>query len=123
MRTNIKNTEDPVCSIDYAFRRIGGKYKARILLYLYDNQVLRYGELRRYITDITPKMLSQTLRELEEDELVQRTVFRDKPPKVEYTISETGLRLVPFIRELKEWGDHQLAKSKIPMLSPMSCNH
>ena len=69
MRQPTRNQETAVCSIDYAFRRLGGKYKARILMYLWHNKVLRYGELRRTITDITPKMLTQTLRELEEDKL------------------------------------------------------
>jgi len=121
MRQTTKNQETAVCSIDYAFRRLGGKYKARILMYLWHNKVLRYGELRRTITDITPKMLTQTLRELEEDKLVDRTVYNEKPPKVEYTITGTALRLIPFILELRTWGDSLLAGSDIPVLPPVDC--
>ena len=121
MRTAAKNQEAGVCSIDYAFRRLGGKYKARILLYLWANKVLRYGELRRNITDITPKMLTQTLRELEEDKLVDRTVHSEKPPRVEYAITETGLRFVPFIHQLKEWGDTLLASADMETLPPLGC--
>jgi DNA-binding HxlR family transcriptional regulator len=114
LKDNKKKAVTPVCSIDYAFRRVGGKYKGRILIYLWRNNVLRYGELRRHVIDITPKMLTQTLRELEEDELIRRVAFNELPPRVEYSLTDTGLRLVPFIHELKEWGDQQLIKGNIP---------
>ncbi|SFE46778.1 transcriptional regulator, HxlR family [Chitinophaga sp. CF118] len=122
MKDSKKKAEAPVCSIDYAFRRIGGKYKGRILVYLWRNNVLRYGALRRSIIDITPKMLTQTLRELEEDELICRAVFHELPPRVEYSLTNTGLRLVPFINELKEWGDRQLIKGNIPSLAPLEAD-
>lgn len=86
-------------------------------MYLWRNNKLRYGELRRHIIDITPKMLTQTLRELEEDELIRREVFHELPPRVEYSLTETGLRLIPFINELKEWGDRQLFKGSIAAMS------
>lgn len=121
MKGRKKNTGSPICSIDYAFRRIGSKYKARILLYLHRNEVLRYGQLRRNVIDITPKMLTQSLRELEQDELVRRTVFAESPPRVEYTLTDTGLRFIPFINELREWGDQQLAKSNIPAIPALEC--
>lgn len=114
MKDNKKKEIFPVCSIDYAFRRVGGKYKGRILVYLWRNNVLRYGELRRTLIDITPKMLTQTLRELEEDGLISRVVFSESPPRVEYSLTDTGSRFVPFIQELKEWGDQQLIKGNIP---------
>ncbi len=116
MKTSQKNIE-PTCSIDYAFRRIGGKYKARILLYLHRNEVLRYGELRRSVIDITPKMLTQSLRELEEDELVTRKVYKEVPPRVEYTLTEMGVKMIPFIKLLRDWGDKQMTKSKLPILA------
>lgn len=114
---------EPMCSIDYAFRRIGGKYKARILLYLHRNDVLRYGELRRSVIDITPKMLTQSLRELEEDELVRRKVYKELPPRVEYTLTKMGTKMVPFIKMLREWGDLQMEKGKIPSIAPREADH
>lgn len=66
------------CTVDYAFQRIGGKYKGRILWELNGN-IKRYGELRRDLLDITPKMLTQALRELEEDTLVTRIVYLQAP--------------------------------------------
>lgn len=116
MKSGQKNME-PMCSIDYAFRRIGGKYKARILLYLHRNTVLRYGELRRSVIDITPKMLTQSLRELEEDELVRRKVYKEVPPRVEYTLTKMGVKMIPFIKLLRDWGDKQMEKGQLPSLA------
>jgi DNA-binding HxlR family transcriptional regulator len=71
-------------------------------------------QLRRSVIDITPKMLTQTLRELEENELIQRKVYREVPPRVEYTLTDTGTKMIPFIKLLREWGDRQMAKANIP---------
>ncbi len=108
-----KKSEDPVCSVDYAFKRIGGKYKGRLIWYLNNRTIMRYGELRKELSDITPKMLTQSLRELEEDNLIVRKVFHQVPPKVEYSLTNVGNELIPFINYLKEWGDRQIEKEKM----------
>lgn len=108
-----KILEEAICPVDYAFRRIGGKHKGRILWHLHIEEVMRYGELKRTINDITTKMLTQTLRELETDDLIHRKVFPEVPPKVEYSLTETGWELIPFIQYLKEWGDSKISKSHI----------
>ncbi len=107
---NVKTEIPCTCAVDYAFRRIGGKYKGRLLWYLHEKQVLRYGELKRTIVDATPKMLTQTLRELEEDQLIERKVYHEVPPKVEYYLTDTGKELIPFIRHLHGWGIKQMKK-------------
>ncbi len=107
---SVKNEIPCTCSVDYAFRRIGGKYKGRILWYLHVKGVLRYGELRRTIMNATPKMLTQTLRELEDDQLIMRQVYHEVPPKVEYYLTETGKELIPFIKHLNDWGTKQMQK-------------
>lgn len=106
--------EEPktTCCVDYAFQRIGGKYKGRIIWQIHGKRVLRYGELRKIITGITPKMLTQTLRELEEDNLVIRKVYFEVPPKVEYSLTKTAQQLIPFIEHLKQWGEEQMKKEK-----------
>ncbi len=96
------------CGVEYAFRRIGGKYKARILWHLNSKNVLRYGELSRTLPDITTKMLTQTLRELENDKLIIREMFHEVPPKVEYSLSGTGRELIPVIEHLNNWGKKQM---------------
>lgn len=96
------------CGVEYAFKRIGGKYKGRILWHLGLQTVLRYGQLSRTLPDITTKMLTQTLRELEEDNLIIRKMYHEVPPKVEYSLSDTGRELMPFIEHLHNWGKKQL---------------
>ncbi|MBI5371367.1 MAG: helix-turn-helix transcriptional regulator [Sphingobacteriales bacterium] len=112
MKKQKKYSDEPSCSVDFAFRRIGGKYKGRILWYLHSNTIMRYGEIKRALPDITAKMLTQTVREMEEDNLVIRKVYHEVPPKVEYSLSKTGAELIPFIKHLKEWGDKQIEKEK-----------
>jgi len=108
-----KNIDDPICALDYAFRRIGGKHKARILWYIYSNDnVMRYGEIMKMVQNITSKMLTQTLRELEDDNLINRKVYPEVPPKVEYSLTETGLELIPFIDHVGAWATEQMKKEK-----------
>ena len=108
-----KQSSEPACSVDYAFRRIGGKYKGRILWYLHLRTIMRYGELRKTLYDITPKMLTQTLRELEEDRLISRKMYHEVPPKVEYSLTATGQELLPFIEHLYKWGKKQLENESL----------
>jgi DNA-binding HxlR family transcriptional regulator len=105
------NNEIAHCPVDYAFKRVGGKYKGRILWVLRDG-FLRYGELKRAIVGITPKMLTQTLKELESDELVFRKVYLEVPPKVEYSLTKTGKELIPLIGQLRSWGEIQMSRNK-----------
>ncbi|MCJ7934100.1 MAG: helix-turn-helix transcriptional regulator [Chryseobacterium sp.] len=107
-----KLLNEPSCPVDYAFKRIGGKYKGRILWYLHMNPVMRYGELRKTLSDITPKMLTQTVRELEDDGLVHRKIYHEVPPKVEYSLTDIGAELIPFIDHLRQWGEHQIEKER-----------
>lgn len=104
MKNKIKKAH---CAVDYAFQRIGGKYKARILWVLRDG-FLRYGELNRAVVGITPKMLTQTLKELEADKLITRKVYLEVPPRVEYTLTTTGKELIPFIKQMRIWGEKQM---------------
>lgn len=100
------------CPVDYAFKRIGGKYKGRILWVLRDDY-MRYGELKRAIVGVTPKMLTQVLRELEADELVFRKVYLEVPPRVEYSLTPMGKELIPFIKQLRSWGVKQMAQHEL----------
>jgi DNA-binding HxlR family transcriptional regulator len=84
------------------------KYKGRILWYLRD-QVLRYVELKRIVEGITPKMLTQTLKELESDELISRKVYFESPLRVEYALTATGLELIQIMDQMRIWGERQMA--------------
>jgi DNA-binding HxlR family transcriptional regulator len=101
----------PECCVDFAFQRIGGKYKGRIIYSIHIHGTLRYGQLKKTISGITPKMLTQTLRELENDKLISRKVYVEVPPKVEYTLTGSGQKLIPFIEYLREWVEDLVASN------------
>ena len=89
----------------YAMSLIGGKWKMHILFWLWKKEVLRYSELKRTVGKITHKMLSTQLKELEADGLIVRREYPQVPPKVEYSMSERGLTLMPVLQSLCEWGN------------------
>jgi DNA-binding HxlR family transcriptional regulator len=91
------------CDVAQTISLIGGKWKSIILFYLLD-ETLRFSELQRSIPDITQRMLTLQLRELEADGIVKRTVYKQIPPKVEYSLTELGTTLSPIILAMKQWG-------------------
>lgn len=92
------------CSFEIAMDLIGGKWKPLILWRLGTQGKLRFSELRRLLPQVTQKMLTQQLRELEADNLIIRTVYPQMPPKVEYEVSEFGKSLMPILSCMCEWG-------------------
>lgn len=97
---------DPGCAVEATVSLIDGKWKCVILNTLLSGTA-RFNELRRRIPDVTPRMLTTQLRELEVDGLVVRTVYAEVPPKVEYALSDLGCSLEPVIDGLRTWGrDH-----------------
>jgi DNA-binding HxlR family transcriptional regulator len=105
----------PQCSVDYGFQRIGGKHKGRILWHLNEG-LLRYGQLRKAVTGITPKMLTQALRELEDDGLITRHEYIELPPRVEYQLTDSGRELIPFIKLLSDWAEKEMIRHNIPRM-------
>lgn len=91
------------CPVEATLELIGGKYKALILWHLV-NSTLRFSELSRLIPSATPKMLTQQLRELENDKLIIRIVYPVVPPKVEYLLSDFGKSIVPVLESMCNWG-------------------
>ena len=89
--------------VELALDVIGGKWKMPILWRVKDKP-WRYGELRKSLGQITPKMLTEQLRELERDKLIKRKVYAVVPPKVEYSISKKGKTTIPIIEDLRKWG-------------------
>lgn len=94
---------DPDCPIHMAFETLQGKWKLPVIYVLCENGTLRYGELRKAL-GITNVMLSNTLKEMEEEGLVIRTQYNEIPPRVDYTLSSLGLLLVPAIEQFEKWG-------------------
>ena len=108
----IKENQKFYCPVDVAIKVIGGKWKPIILHHLLETPK-RYGELKRLIPDITEKMLTQQLRELEQTELVQRKIYHQVPPKVEYSLTEYGQTLRRILLELGVWGQRHIELNDI----------
>lgn len=92
------------CYFQLAMMIIGGKWKPKVLFHLAQNDVVRFGELRRGVIGITEKMLIQSLKEMEKDGLVNRKVYRQVPPKVEYSLTALGKSFIPVLNAMFEWG-------------------
>jgi DNA-binding HxlR family transcriptional regulator len=105
-----KRTEDVSerCPMRTAIAVLAGKWKPLIVFYLRDG-TKRFSEIRRLIPEASQQVLTQQLRELEEDVIVTRTVYPVVPPKVEYALSPLGDRLGPIVDLLARWGDDVLA--------------
>ncbi|WP_028579541.1 winged helix-turn-helix transcriptional regulator [Desulfogranum japonicum] len=93
------------CTVELTLQVIGGKWKPVILYHLSRVDCLRFGELKKSMPNITQKMLTQQLRELEQNGLVNREVYAQVPPKVEYSLTTFGLTILPVLNSLREWGD------------------
>ncbi len=92
------------CYFELALQVIGGKWKSIILYHLNEAGVLRYGELKKEMPNITEKMLTQQLRELEKDKMVSRKIYHQVPPKVEYSLTQFGQTVIPALEVLREFG-------------------
>ncbi len=97
------NKINPECPVEAALDIVGGKWKG-VILYHLRHQTLRFNELRRLIPGVTQRMLTKQLRELEADHIIRRKIYREIPPKVEYSLTEFGHTLSPVLTALEEWG-------------------
>lgn len=93
------------CSLELADNLIGGKWKLRILWHLIENKK-RFSDLRQELPGITQKILTQQLRELEDNDLIHREVYPVFPPRVEYSLTEEGQRLIPVLKQLCDWSSN-----------------
>lgn len=101
------------CPVRNVIDRIGDKWSILILLVLEDGGVLRFNEIHTYVQGISQKMLAVTLKTLEADGLVKRTVYPQIPPKVEYELTLRGKSLLPHIHGLVQWAAENLGEIKI----------
>lgn len=89
---------------------VGGKWKLRILYYIHHQLAVRPGELQRLLAPISRAVLTQQLKELEEDGVVQRTVYAEVPPRVDYSLTDFGRTLTPIIQQMSVWGTENQQK-------------
>ncbi len=108
---NSEELEEGNCAVTATVSIIGGKWKPPILSRLVEG-VKRFGELQRLVPHITKKMLTQQLREMEQDGIVERKVYHQVPPKVEYSLSVYGESLKPVLKAMEDWGNEH--RDRIP---------
>lgn len=92
------------CFFELTLQVMGGKWKPIILYHLAQAGVLRFSDLRRGMEGITERMLTKQLREMEKDQLIHREVYKQVPPKVEYSLKPMGARLIPILVAMRDWG-------------------
>ncbi|HWB93068.1 MAG TPA: helix-turn-helix domain-containing protein [Puia sp.] len=100
------------CPVRHVLDRIGDKWSTLVILILGDNGIMRFNEISQTIGDISQKMLTTTLRNLEADGLISRKMYPQIPPRVEYELTELGKGLLPLIRALEAWADENFQTIK-----------
>lgn len=99
-----------MCPVRNVIARFGNKWALLTLLIIGEQKVVRFNELSRLIPDVSSRVLSSTLRTLEADGLVDRKVYAEVPPKVEYRLTEVGESLLPLIQQLTEWAQTNMKR-------------
>ena len=107
-RKELLNSIIEICPVRNVVARFGNKWALLVILVLSENEPIRYNELGRKIPDISSRVLSNTLRILEADGLVDRRMYQEVPPRVEYSLTDTGRSLVPIIIKLTEWAQNNM---------------
>lgn len=92
------------CPLEKTLEIVGGRWKVLIIRELVFKKIVRFGELHRSLVGISQRILTKELRQLEKQKIVRRKVYREIPPKVEYSLTQTGLTLAPVLKTMSEWG-------------------
>lgn len=104
LQENLKKyTRTESCPVRNILSRFSGKWAMLILCVLSENEVTRFNSINKAIPDISPKVLTETLKSLEADGLIRRKLYAEIPPKVEYSLTELGKSLIPIINSLISW--------------------
>lgn len=109
-RTNKVSCHNYRCEIEVTLEVIGGKWKSLIIWTLGIHNVIRFNQFKHFIPEISQKMLTQQLRDLEKNKLVSRKIYNQVPPMVEYSLTETGQKLIPILTEMDNWGKEFVSK-------------
>lgn len=104
MAENLRKTKYPACPVETTLTLIGDKWKVLILRDLFTG-TKRFSELKKSLNGVTQKMLTQQLRSLENDGIIERKVYPVVPPKVEYSLTHLGKSLEPIVDSLRKWGE------------------
>ena len=104
IRNQVVDPLFPKCPVRNVLSRIGDRWSLLVLLALHDKAgTMRFSDLCRAIPDVSQKMLTSTLRKLEADDLLSRTIYPEMPPRVEYKLTKRGKTLIPLLNQLVDW--------------------
>lgn len=111
---NCKVTSDSLdnCPVTATMEVIGGKWKL-LIIYLVSNEINRFGKISMMLGDISKQMLTTQLRELEQDGILERVIYPEIPPRVEYFLTEKGKALLNITHAMKEWGTEYILKKQV----------
>lgn len=110
--TSRKRADLPACPVETCVQLIGSKWRLLIMRDLLMNESMRFGQLQRSVGKVSQKVLTSNLRDMEESGLVVRRVYPEVPPRVEYSLTETGKSLKPIIDAMWDWGTEYQAKAE-----------
>lgn len=124
MKYEPKIEKEIMCPIEYGIDIFGGKWKARILCVLSGKPVMRYNEIRRELGNITDAVLSAMLKELITDDVLTRQQYDEIPPRVEYSLTETGKSALPILQSICAWSRMHTTEDLDKKLPPCkTCSH
>ena len=104
IRNQVVDPLFPQCPVRNVLSRIGDRWSLLVLLALHDKaEAMRFSDLCKAIPDVSQKMLTSTLRKLEADDLLSRTIYPEVPPRVEYKLTRRGKTLIPLLNQLVDW--------------------
>lgn len=119
-----KLEKDIRCPLEYGLEVFGGKWKSRIICVLAEKKVLRYNEIRHEMVNITDAVLSSALKELIDNNIIERKQYNEIPPRVEYSLTEKGLSVVPILQSICKWsGAFHKESNENTLAQCQKCNY
>ncbi len=119
-----KLEKDIRCPLEYGLDIFGGKWKSRVICVLAEKKTLRYSALRKEMTNITDAVLASTLKELMADGIIERAQFNEIPPRVEYSLTDKGISVVPILQSICRWsGAYHKEDSENTLLQCQKCDY
>ena len=119
-----KLDKDIRCPLEYGLEIFGGKWNSRIICVLAEKKVLRYSELRREMGNITDAVLASALKNLISSDIVSRRSYDEIPPKVEYSLTEKGISVVPILQSICQWsGAFHKEENENTMIQCLKCDY
>ncbi len=119
-----KSEKDIRCPLEYGLEIFGGKWKSRIICVLAEKGFLRYSSLRKEMANITDAVLAATLKELINNEIVERKQYNEIPPRVEYSLTEKGVSVVPILQSICQWsGAYHKEESENTLPQCQKCDY